>query len=146
MKTCIFEVQLLRHRNVSRTIELPEALSLYRLAETVINAFGFAFDHAFGFFDFAQGTGNILAAEKKYDLFTDMIEEGEDIEPTGAGSVKKTMVSEVWREPGARMVMLFDYGDDWLFTVVFKAWGVQDKTRKYPVILEKKGRAPRQYA
>ena len=44
------------------------------------------------------------------------------------------------------MVMLFDYGDDWRFTVVLKAWGVQDKKRKYPVILEKKGRAPRQYA
>ncbi len=146
MKTCIFEVQLLRHRNISRTIELPEAVSLYRLAEAVIGAFGFDFDHAFGFFDFDQGTGHIFAAERKYDLFTDMIEEGDDIEPTGAGSVKKTMVSEVWREPGDRMVMLFDYGDDWRFTVVLKAWGVQDKKRKYPVILGKKGRAPRQYA
>jgi hypothetical protein len=70
----------------------------------------------------------------------------QDIEPTGAGSVKKTMVSEVWRGPSDRMVMLFDYGDDWRFTVVLKAWGMVDKTRKYPVILEKKGRAPRQYA
>jgi Plasmid pRiA4b ORF-3-like protein len=146
MKTCIFEVQLLGHRNISRTIEIPEAFSLYRLAEAVIGAFGFDFDHAFGFFDSDQGTGDIFAAERKYDLFTDMIKEGEDIDPTGAGSVKKTMASEVWQEPGDRMVMLFDYGDDWRFTVVLKAWGVQDKKRKYPVILEKTGRAPRQYA
>jgi hypothetical protein len=146
MKTCIFEVQVLRHRNISRTIEIPEAFSLYRLAEALIGAFGFDFDHAFGFFDSDQGTGHIFAAERKYDLFTDMIEEGEDIEPTGAGSVKKTMVSEVRREPSDRMVMLFDYGDDWRFTVVLKAWGVQDKTRKYPVILEEKGHAPKQYA
>jgi Plasmid pRiA4b ORF-3-like protein len=146
MKTCILEVHLLRHREVSRTIEIPEAFSLYRLAEAVIGAFGFGFDHAFGFFDFDQGTGNIFAAEKKYDLFTDMIEEGQDIEPTGAGSVKKTMVAEVWRKPGDRMVMLFDYGDDWRFNVVLKAWGLQDKKRKYPAILEKTGRAPKQYA
>jgi hypothetical protein len=146
MKTCIFEVQLLGHRNISRTIELPESFSLYRLAEAVIGAFGFDFDHAFGFFGSDEGTGHSLGAKRKYDLFTDMIEEGEDIEPTGAGSVKKTMVSEVWREPGDRMVMLFDYGDDWRFTVMLKARGIADKTRKYPVILEKTGRAPRQYA
>src|SRR6266849_46622 len=138
MKTLIFEVQLLGHGNVSRTIEIPEAFSLYSLAEAVIGAFGF--------FDSDQGSGHIFAAERKYDLFTDMIEQGQDIEPTGAGSVKKTMVSEVWQIPGDRMVMLFDYGDDWRFTVLFKAWGVEDKKRNYPAILEKAGRAPKQYA
>jgi hypothetical protein len=55
MKTCIFEVNLLGRKNVvSRTIEVPEAISLYDLAEAVIDAFGFDFDHAFGFFD-AEG-------------------------------------------------------------------------------------------
>ena len=145
MKTFIFEVRLLRHGNVSRTIEIPEAFSLYRLAEGVIGAFGFDFDHAFGFFDSDQGTGHIFAAERKYDLFTDMIEQDQDIEPTGAGSVKKTMVSEVWRKQGDRMVMLFDYGDDWRFTVLVKAEGVWDKKKKYPAVLEKTGRAPKQY-
>jgi hypothetical protein len=146
MKTFIFEVQLLGHGNVSRTIEIPEAFSLYRLAEAVIGAFGFDFDHAFGFFDSDQGSGHIFATERKYDLFTDMIEQGQDIEPTGAGSVKKTMISEVWQIPGDRMVMLFDYGDDWRFTVLFKVRGVEDKKRNYPAILEKAGRAPKQYA
>src|SRR6266481_355546 len=146
MKTFIFEVQLLGHGNVSRTIEIPEAFSLYRLAEAVIGAFGFDFDHAFGFFDSDQGSGHIFAAERKYDLFTDMIEQGQDIEPTGAGSVKKTMVSEVWQKQGDRMVMLFDYGDDWRFTVLVKAEGVWDKKKKYPAVLEKTGRAPKQYA
>ncbi len=103
MKTLIFEVQLLGHGSVSRTIEIPEAFSL-------------------------------------------MIEQGQDIEPTGAGSVKKTMVSEVWQKPGDRMVMLFDYGDDWRFTVLLKARGVEDKKKKYPAVLEKTGRAPKQYA
>jgi hypothetical protein len=131
MKTCIFEVHLLGRGNISRTIELPEAFSLYRLAEAVIGAFGFDFDHAFGFFDSDQGTRHIFAAARKYDLFTDMIAEGQDIDPTGAGSVKKTMVSEVWQEPDDRMVMLFDYGDDWRFNVVLKAFGVQDTRRKY---------------
>jgi hypothetical protein len=146
MKTLIFKVQLLGRRNVSRTIEIPEAFSLYRLAEAVIGAFGFDFDHAFGFFDSDQGLGHIFAAERKYDLFTDMIEQGQDIEPTGAGSVKKTMVSEVWQKPGDRMIMLFDYGDDWRFNVLLKAMGVEETKKKYPAVLEKTGRAPKQYA
>jgi hypothetical protein len=146
MKTFIFEVRLLKHGNASRTIEIPEAFSLYRLAEGVIGAFGFAFDHAFGFFDSDQGIGHIFGAKRKYDLFTDMIEQGQDIEPTGAGSVKKTMVSEVWQKPGDRMVMLFDYGDDWRFNVLLKTVGAEDKKKKYPVVLEKTGRAPKQYA
>jgi hypothetical protein len=146
MRTCIFEVRLLRHKNISRTIEVPEAWSLYRLAEAVIDAFGFDFDHAFGFFDSDAEPYHLFAAGRKYELFTDMIEEGQDIEPTGAGSVKKTMVSEVWQKPGDRIVMLFDYGDDWRFRIVLKAWDLQDTRRKYPVILEKTGRAPKQYA
>lgn len=146
MKTLIFEVQLLGHGNVSRTIEIPEAYSLYRLAEGVIGAFGFNFDHAFGFFDSDQGIGHIFGAERKYDLFTDMIEQGQDLEPTGAGSVQKTMVSEVWQKPGDRMVMLFDYGDDWHFNVLLQALGVEDKKKKYPAVLKKIGRAPKQYA
>jgi hypothetical protein len=36
MKTFIFEVKLLGHGNVARTIEIPEAFSLYRLAEAVL--------------------------------------------------------------------------------------------------------------
>jgi len=71
---------------------------------------------------------------------------GQDIEPTGAGSVKKTMISEVWQIPGDRMVMLFDYGDDWRFAVLLKAGGVWDKKKKYPAVLERTGRAPKQYA
>ncbi len=146
MRTYIFEVQLLKqNRNVSRTIEIPEAYSLYRLAEAVIGGFGFDFDHAFGFFDSDQPTGHIFGARRKYDLFTDMVAEGHDIEPSGGLSVKRTMVSEVWQKPGDRMVMLFDYGDDWRFIVTLKSHGVEDKQRKYPVVLEKAGRAPRQY-
>jgi hypothetical protein len=139
MKTCIFEVRLLNRRNeVSRTIEIPEAYSLYSLAEAVIDAFGFDFDHAFGFFDSDEEPYHRLAAARKYELFTDMIEEGMVIEPTGAGSVKKTMICEAWRKPGDCLTMLFDYGDDWRFRIVLKGWDVADKGRKYPMLLERK--------
>jgi hypothetical protein len=56
------------------------------------------------------------------------------------------MISEAWQKPGDRLVMLFDYGDDWRFKIVLKAWGLRDTRRKYPVILEETGRAPKQYA
>src|SRR5260370_3057430 len=92
MKTFIFEVRLLRHGNVSRTIEIPEAFSLYRLAEAVIGAFDFEFDHAFGFFDSDQATGHIFAPERKYDLFTDMIEQAQDINAPASLGSNKTVV------------------------------------------------------
>lgn len=46
--THIFRVQL--WPNVYRDIEIDSNKSLYDLAVAIIRAFGFEFDHAFGFF------------------------------------------------------------------------------------------------
>lgn len=152
MKTYILKVSLLYGSpkvalgdlEVSREIEVPENTSLYKLAEVIVKAYNFYFDHCFGFFS-NLSEGHYFDSEKKYELFTDLIEEGEELEPTGAGNVKKTQVKEVWQNISDKMMFLFDYGDNWQFIVELKGYGKREKNKKYPRILKKIGRAPRQY-
>ena len=83
MKTYILKINLFRSPKVLREIELLENSSLYKLAETIIGAYDFNFDHCFGFFSKITES-RYFDSEKKYELFTDLIEEGEDLEPTGS--------------------------------------------------------------
>lgn len=129
---------------ISREIEIPENASLYKLAKVIIDAYNFNFDHCFGFFS-KIAESSYFDSEKKYELFTDLIEEGEDLEPTGAGSVKKTKIKDVWEKIGDQMMFLFDYGDDWQFLVKLIRFGEKKPKQKYPRILKKVGRAPKQY-
>jgi hypothetical protein len=144
MKTYIFKINLFRNPQIIRDIEVLENINLYKLAETIINAYNFDFDHCFGFFSKIAEWG-YSDSERKYELFTDLIEEGEDLEPTGAGNVKKTKVSEVWKGVGDKMLFLFDYGDNWQFVVELTGFGKKDAKKKYPRIVKKIGRAPKQY-
>ena len=143
MKTLIFKTQLFGEKEIQREIEVPENFSLYNLAEAIINAYDFDFDHCFGFFRKISNGWDFEDTEK-YELFTDLIEEGEDIEPTGAGSVKKTKVRDVWKEPTDRMLFLFDYGDERRWIVTFQAFGEKRHNAKYPKTFSRKGRIPRQ--
>jgi hypothetical protein len=133
-----------RGPKISREIEIPENTSLYKLAEAIVGVYNFDFDHCFGFFS-KIAENHYFDSKKKYELFTDLIEEGEDIEPTGAESVKKTKIGEVWQNIGDKMMFLFDYGDNWQFIVELINFGNKEIKQKYPRILRKIGRAPKQY-
>lgn len=141
MKTHIFKTNLFRNKKIIREIEVLENLNLYKLAETIVNVYGFDFDHAFGFFSTIGE--RYFDSERKYEFFTDMEDEG--IEPTGAASVKKTKISEVWKNIGDKMLFLFDYGDNWLFVVELIGFGAAEPKTKYPRVTKKVGQAPEQY-
>ena len=121
MRTFIFKVNVLRAKKIVREIEVLENINLYKLAEAIVGAFGFDFDHAFGFFSEITNDWQLNKSEKMYELFADMEDQG--IEPTGAESVEKTKISEVWQNIGDKMMMLFDYGDDWRFVVELIGFG-----------------------
>lgn len=142
MKTYIFKTNLLRNPEIIREIEILEDTNLYKLAEIIVGAYNFNFDHSFGFFS-KIAESNYFDSEKKYELFTDLEDEG--IEPTGAGSVKKTKAKEVWQSIGDKMMFLFDYGDNWQFIVELIGFGEKKSEQKYPRVLKKIGKAPRQY-
>lgn len=139
MKTYIFKTQLFRNKKITRNIEVLESGNLYKLAEAIVTAYDFDFDHAFGFF--SNISEQWYKSEKKYELFADM----EDIEPTGAKSVEKTKIGEVWKNPGDKMLFLFDYGDTWLFVVELIELGKKEAKKKYPRTVKKVGLAPEQY-
>ena len=124
-----------------RILAIPERFTLYGLAEKIINAFDFDFDHCFGFFDNLK----IWAKSNEcYELFKDL-EKEQGLEPTHCKSVKKTKIDGVFNKIGKEMLFLFDYGDEWRFIVELKGIESPKQDTKYPLILESVGDAPLQY-
>lgn len=124
--------------NILRKIQIPGTKSLYSFARTITQAFEFYFDHCFGFYDNFERTHD---SKKAYELFTDI---GEDPTP-GAKSVKSTKIAQAFKNPGDKMLFLFDYGDGWRFAVKLKEIRQSENQGSKPVILEKTGKAPLQY-
>lgn len=121
---------------VLRRIQIAETKSLYNFAKVIVESFGFSFDHCFGFYDNFQRYHD---SKKAYELFLDIGEE------SSAKSVKKTRISTAFKNPGEKMLFLFDYGDGWHFTVELKEIKNAEKWDLKPVILESIGKAPEQY-
>lgn len=146
MTTLVFRAICLHEEDCYREIEIPGGRSLYALAEAIIDAFDFDFDHAFGFYS-ALGE-NYQDSEVRYELFADMDEAGSFAGTNGGNrprSVKKTKIAQAFTEAGQTMQFLYDYGDDWRFAVQWIATGKHYKGKTYPVILASVGEAPEQY-
>jgi Plasmid pRiA4b ORF-3-like protein len=136
--THVFRVSL--EEKLYRDIEIPSRKKLYDLAEAIVAAFGFFFDHPFGFYSLLEG--HVLNSPVKYELFADL----EDIvPPSDAGSVERTRVSDAFKEIGDAMTFLFDYGDMWQFRIEVIARRQKEPHLKYPRVVKKIGRAPQQY-
>jgi hypothetical protein len=121
-----------------RDVEIEASKSLYKLAEAILSAFDFDFDHAFGFYG-----GDPFARRRvqpRYELFADMGEADPDVR-----SVKKTKVAEAFPSIGHSLVFLFDYGDEWRFRVKLKAKGLKLAKTRYPRVVASQGEAPEQY-
>lgn len=137
-ETRVLRATLLDQPKIRRDIEVDAKTSLYNLAQAVVGAFGFDFDHAFGFYS-GLNPRTMMDAEPRYELFADMGESN------GARSVKRTAVHEAFPAVGHAMLMLFDYGDDWLFRVEVKEIGTRKPRVRYPKLLAAVGDAPPQY-
>jgi hypothetical protein len=133
--THIFRARL--SPRIYRDIEIESTRSLYDLAAAIVQAFGFDFDHAFGFF---SNLGDyVFDSAVRYELFADLEGGGE------VRSVKRTTVAQAFSEVGVKMQFLFDYGDEWRFQV--EVIGLREKVPKarYPKTLTTVGKAPPQY-
>lgn len=124
---------------VLRKIQIVGTKSLYNFARVITQAFGFYFDHCFGFYDNFQRYHD---SKKAYELFVDI---GEEHSSPWTKGVKKTKISQVFKNPGNKMLFLFDYGDCWYFAVELKEIRNAEKRDLKPVILESIGKAPMQY-
>ena len=136
--THTFKVSLQGEPSIYREIEIISTTSLFRFAAAIVAAFGFEFDHAFGFY--AKLTGrDVLQSRPRYELFHDMGAR------TDSFSVRKTMVDEAFAEPGDKLLFVFDYGDAWRFVVELLRIGPAKKGTRYPRLVSHRGAAPQQY-
>jgi hypothetical protein len=138
-ETVILRVALAGQRSIYRDIEVEASTSLYRLAKVITNAFGFDFDHAFGFYS-GLTPAKLTRVDPRYELFADMGE----ADP-GVFSVKKTKVSRAFPAIGHSLIFLFDYGDEWLFRVSLREAGTKLPKVRYPRVVTIRGEAPPQY-
>jgi hypothetical protein len=136
--THIVRVVLQDEPTIYREIEVESRKTLSDLAEAIVHAFGFDFDHAFGFYSELTGR-DVMRSQPKYELFADMGEK------TDAKSVGKTCVADAFPDVGHEMLFMFDYGDDWRFTVEVIGLGQKAAKTRYPKVLKKVGEAPEQY-
>ena len=132
----VYVFRVLLNRKLYREIEIAGSKTLCDLAEAIVAAYGFDFDHAFGFF--SNLTRNIYASPVKYELFADMGE-------PGSRSVKRTKIAGAFPSVGAQMTFLFDYGDDWQFRTVLVGKNKKQAGIRYPRIVKTVGDAPEQY-
>ena len=120
-----------------RILAIPEGFTLSALAGSIIDAFDFDFDHAFGFYDNIKSWTDSV---ERYESSTGIIEELQDSRNAG-----RTKVNEVFDEPKKKLLFLYDYGDEWHFVVQLKETRASEKDTKYPQIVESVGKAPPQY-
>jgi hypothetical protein len=136
--THILWVALRYKASVYRDIEIDSNKSLYALAEAIVHAFDFNFDHCFGFYS-GLTERTMFDAQPQYELFADIGEE------SNAQSVKRTRVAEAFPKVGHTLMFLFDYGDEWLFRVKVLGFGEKIPRTRYPKVLTEAGAAPPQY-
>lgn len=123
---------------IYRDIEIDENATLYRLAEAIVTAFGFDFDHAFGFY--SKLTSSFLKSPRQYELFADI---GES--EAGAKGVERTPATEAFTRVGSKMLFLFDYGDEWLFVVELLERKPKEGRSRRARVVASVGVAPEQY-
>ncbi len=124
-----------------REIEITPEKSLSKLAEGIIAAFSFYFDHAYGFYD--RLDQNYYDSAQSYEFFADM--EEDEYSNGDAQSVERTKVKSVFIQPGQRMQFIFDYGDMWRFIVEYTGIGDKVPRKRYPCTTRSVGDAPEQY-
>ncbi len=144
-RTVIFKVYYLGQcgagfsRNVTRKIEMKETQTLDDLQETIIyKSFGWDDPHMYSFFfdniPYSKDSGMEYSCSTEEDPF-----DGERPNPTSTKLYKLNL------KKGKRFLFVFDFGDDQRFGIEVDGFGEATGRNRYPLILEEKGKAPKQY-
>ena len=120
-----------------RTLAIPGEFTLYELAESILDAFEFDFDHGFGFYNNIE---DWTASDARYESSIGVTTELQD-----SRDVAKTNVDEAFGKPKNKLLFLYDYGEEWHFVVQHTETKVSDADTKYPEIVKSYAKAPSQY-
>lgn len=125
-----------------RVLAIPGEYTLYHLARSINDSFGFDFDHPFGFY---SKIADYYHSEEGYELFSDLPDTKNEYGESSFGSVKKASVKSVFTEPKKKMLYLFDYGDEWHYLVQLLKVEQATPGKPYPEMIQNVGKARPQY-
>ncbi|MGA2035325.1 MAG: plasmid pRiA4b ORF-3 family protein [Thermoguttaceae bacterium] len=142
----ILKVALAGRKSVWRRIALRGEQTLDNLHETIFNAFDRDDEHLYSFYFPRPGTKGRarLRDAVEYACPFSCKDAGpfsDDVLPSAA----KTAVSSLGLKPGQVFLYLFDFGDNWLHEITVEQTDVPAGKGKYPRVVEKHGKSPRQY-
>jgi hypothetical protein len=123
--------------HVYRDIEIASDQSLFELAQVITRAFGFDFEHAFGFFN--RLAGRVFGSPVRYELFADEEAGGE------ARSVHQGTIAQAFPRTNSKMLFVYDYGDEWRFRVEVRHIRKLPPDSAVPRVTAEVGKAPEQY-
>lgn len=151
-KTILFAVRYLGQcgcgtsEKITRKIELKETQTLDDLHKAIIyKSFKWTDPHMYSFhFDNKPYSGN---KDMEYtcepEAYNKQIDNFFGIH--GKRKSTKTKLKDLNLEKNQKFLFVFDFGDDHRFGIKVVGFGNVQKGRKYPLILEEKGKAPEQY-
>jgi hypothetical protein len=146
-RTVIFRIYYLGQmgegfpREVTRKIEMRDTQTLDDLQEAIIfDAFGWDEGHMYSFF--FDNIPYSQARDMEYSCSTGPPDpfSGKRPNPTS------TKLKDLNLKQGQKFLFLFDFGDDQQFGIEVAGFGRSRSKAPYPMVLERKGRAPKQYS
>ena len=132
--THVFRIEL--RPDLYREIEVFSGMPLDFFAAAIVKAFGFDFDHSYGFY--SKLTGRVFASAPRY-LVPGILDDPDAL------SVEEVPIEEAFRRVGKALLFIFDFGDDWRFRVTFTGRGRMPADGRYFRLVGSLGDAPPQY-
>lgn len=127
-------------REVTRKIELKETQTLDDLHEAIIyQSFGWDDPHMYSFhldnIPYSKDRSKEYSCDPDPDMFG-----GKKPNST------KTQLEDLNLKKNQKFLFVFDFGDDHQFGINTEGFGEVEKGKKYPHIIEQKGKSPKQYS
>lgn len=144
-QTIIFQVYYLGHcgcgnKKITKKIELKDTDTLDDLHRAIIfKAFKWDEAHMYSFFmdnkPYSKNRKMEYSCNPEPDMFSDEV-------PNSTN----TKLSDLNLKKNQKFLFVFDFGDDHHFGINVEGFSEVETGKKYPAILEEKGKAPEQYS
>ena len=132
-----------------RIIAARPGMSLHEFGIVVLNAFDFDYDHLFGFYDNVK---RYYSSKVRYEHPESIEYAKDDWGGFGTRKVDKQVhnmddhpISDIFTRRNKKWLMLFDYGDEWMFWLSLEKKVEIIQGEEFPKIIESKYDAPEQY-
>jgi len=125
-----------------RVLEIEKTATLYNLHCTIQKVMNFGFDHPYEFF--TSRTGHPYHKRGRLGkLDADAFEDDWEAQERSWAHIK---LEDIWPLEKGRLYYLFDYGDNWVFSIGKKRGEKEaEEGVNYPRVIKSVGPTPQQY-